>query len=190
MKLISVTAFILSYLLIDGIANSHPMGGSLEEAIDQVDNDIFFETEDYRQQYGDGDDDGLTGGGADNMNGSQLLVGNEEDNITRNVSRMSSKSFKFGVFKSTKTYKSYKRIANSHPMGGSLEVAIDQVDNDIYFETEDYRQQYGDGDDDGLTGGGADVMNGSQRLVANEEDNITCNIRRMSSKSFKLHCTG
>ena len=104
MKLISVTAFILSYLLIDGIANSHPMGGLLEEAIDQVDNDIFFETENYRQQYGDGDDDGLTGeGGPDIMNGSQLLVANEEDNITRNVSRTSSKSFK-----STKTYNSYK----------------------------------------------------------------------------------
>ena len=85
MKLISVTAFILSYLLIDGIANSHPMGGSLEDAIDQVDNDIYFETEDYRQQYGDGDDDGLTGeGGPDIMNGGQLLVANEEDNITRN----------------------------------------------------------------------------------------------------------
>ena len=61
----------------------------------QVDNDTLVEvvTEDYRQQYGDGNDNGLRRGAPPGIiDDSHLLVAREED--TRDVTRMTHRETK------------------------------------------------------------------------------------------------
>ena len=84
MNFVSATAFVLLYPFTGALANSHHMGGLLDEAIGQVDDGILVEvdTEDSRHTA-----DGLTvGAPPDIINSSHLLVaGNTSRKNTQEV---------------------------------------------------------------------------------------------------------